>query len=83
MKDFAERALSNPANLSRDPVHSFSLGVDAVDCSIVDDEYLLLAYDSYLTVNRVSELSQGLLPAKSEAQGFEPTEMMATSLGAA
>ena len=83
MKDFADRAIRDPVGLSRDPVSSFSFGLDAVECSIVDDEYLLLVYDSCLTLNRVSELSQGLLPTKSGTQAFQPSEMMAILLGAA
>jgi hypothetical protein len=107
MKDVAERAIRDPKGFSRDPIKSFSLEADAVDCSIVDDEYLLLVHDRYLTVNRVSELSQRFHstnstggpkvggPAEifsidpefseteSERQDFQPSEMMATLIGAA
>jgi hypothetical protein len=63
MNDFAERAVYNPGSFSREPITSFSLEVDAVDCSIAHDEYLLLVHDHYVTVNRISMLSQGMLLA--------------------
>jgi hypothetical protein len=65
MKDVAERAIHDPKGFSRDPIKSFSLEADAVDCSIVANEYLILAHDHHLTVNRVSELSQGVHSANS------------------
>ncbi len=65
MKDFADRAVRDPGGLSRGPIKSFSLAVDAIDCSIVNDEFLLLVHDHYLTVNRVSELSHRFHSVKS------------------
>ena len=45
MRDVAERAIRDSGGFSRDPIKSFSLEMDAVDCSIVDDEYLSIVHE--------------------------------------
>jgi hypothetical protein len=83
LKGFADRAIRDDLDLARDPIRTISLGVDAVECSIVDDEYLLLIFDSYLTVNLVSDLFGDGRDRRTETQEFQSSDMMATLIGAA
>ena len=106
LKDAAERAIHDPEGFTHRPVSSFSIEVDVVDCSLIDGEHLVLIHENYLTITRVSELSQRFpsgndkagfkasgpdevsqiinrKDADTESQAFEPSEIMATLIGAA
>ena len=72
MQDLADRMIRNPEDSTEFVIRSVNLDVDAVDCSLVYGEYLLIVQEDYVSVTGVSKLSEmfrNITPVTAEIGG--------------